>query len=627
MLLQRLVEFERPRDGSDDDLPPFFQIRPMRWGVRISEDGKLLSPQLRDLTDPEGGARGKLGTSRPVPYLARAAGISPLLGADDLQYVLGWADEKAKPARVDGCHQASVDLIERWANAAPESQAAQAVRRFYRSGAFLRVEQPEKWTSKQGVVFLVGDQARWVTDDPSLRRFWATEVARRKAGGGTTDGEGGRSGICLVCGQPGRLVDRFPQQLPRRLVPLTTQASAALVSANRRIHTYDFSDSLTTVPVCIGCAQASVANLQYLLDNPRHAMSAGGGDGRMTWWTIGAEFDITRILSQPDPAEVAELVRTVHTGRHAAGDLDSDRFCSVTIAGNVSRVMIRNWVDMPLGQLKTHIAAWFADHQLLGADPGGSGYVPLVRLELAAGRWEPTPGDRRKGAYARFDARGAARPDDVQRQLLRAALTGADLSPALFGHLLTRIRTDGHVDDPRGALLRLALVRRIRRSPEPERPPVPGPGLDPTNDHPAYLAGRIFAQLETIQYYAARVGRAPGDRLNTTFADRYLAGAIANPKIALVQGQQLAQPWLKKIGRGRPDQAFALSRDLGELFTLFDASKGLPGSATLDDQAMFILGYHHHRTDSIRKGRATNAATKTASAAEGPTEASADAAS
>jgi CRISPR-associated protein Csd1 len=638
MLLQRLRAFQPPR-SDDDALPAFYQKRPMRWGLRIRDDGALVQPDLRDLVDADAGAAGKLGTSMAVPYVARAAGISPLLGADDIQYVLGWADDKAKPERVAACHQASVDLVARWADASPDDPVAQAVHRFYASGEVAKVGRPELWTSKQSVVFLVGELGDPAPESPSARRFWAGEVARRKAGGGSSDVATGRAGVCLVCGQHGTLVDRFPQQLPRRLVPLTSQASAALVSANKRIHTYDFSESLTSVPVCIDCAQATVANLQYLLESERHAMSAGGGDGRMAWWTIGAEFNPARMLSNPTSSDVAVLVDAARTGRHVPSDLETDRFCSVTVAGNVSRVMIRDWIDMPLSHLKEHIAAWFADHRMLGSAPSRDGYLPLFLLEMALGRWEAATNGRRGGEYARFGASGAARPDDAQRQLLRAALTGAAISPALFGHLLTRIRTDGHVDDPRAALLRLALVRRARHYLDDERPPVPGPGLDPDLRHPAYLAGRIFAHLETIQYHATRPTGWDGtarpdtaqradeteraetgksDRLNTTFADRYLAGAIANPKIAIVQGHQLAQPWLKKIRRARPDRAFALSNQLGELFELFEASKGLPGVGGPDDQAMFILGYHHHRTDSIRRGRAANAAK--AAAATGAAE-------
>lgn len=619
MLLARLAAFEQPVvDGFEDAvLPSFFQVRPMKWGLRITSSGTLGSPDLIDLADLADRAR-KNGEEIAVPYVARAAGISPLLGADDIQYALGWPDEASKPDRVAKCHTAFTALVQGWAKAAPDDSVAQACARFYESGAHAAVVRPAAWTSKQGVILLVGADAHPVTEEPSLRAYWELEVQRRKAGGtsgneGNSADDGYRRGPCLVCGRVAVLVDRFPQQIPRRLVPGCSQASAALVSANKRIHTYDFSESLTTVPICLGCAQRSVANLQYLLGSQNHAFL--GGDSRMAWWTLGRDFDLPGTLGNPPPALVTEMINRTRSGGGPAKIEQSDRFCSVTISGNVSRVVVRDWIDMPLAALETNIGRWFDDHQILGVDVSRQGYLPLVRLELATGRWIPTrtksvdAGTGLAGEYARFGAKNAQRPDDVQRHLLRAAIRGFPLSPAVFSHLLTRIRTDGHIDDPRAALIRLALVRRARLRTQPERTfPVPGPGLDPDTHDPAYLAGRVFAQLETIQYYAARVGRKKEDRLNATFADRYLAGAIANPTAAIIQGQKLAQPWLKKIGRGRPDAAIALGRQLSDLFAMFYATSGLPGRATLDEQGRFVLGYHHHRSDSMRRGRAANAA-------------------
>jgi len=618
MLLTRLAAFEQPVIPGYEDaaLPPFFQIRPMKWGLRITRDGGLGSPHLLDLADPTDRLR-KNGDAIAAPYVARAAGISPLLGADDIQYVLGWADEAAKPDRVAKCHAASKALIQGWAAAAPADPVAQACARFYESGALAGLERPQDWTSKQGVVLLVGLDAHPVTEEPSLRTYWELEVRRRKAGGGGTgdndEGVEGRRGVCLACGQVAVLVDRFPQQIPRRLVPGCTQASAALVSANKRIHTYDFSESLASVPICLGCSQRSVANLTYLLGTEKHALA--GGDSRMTWWAIGdPDFDLEDTVNRPDPAQVAVMIERMRGGEGRTGLDDPDRrFCSVTISGNVSRVMIRDWIDMPLARLEANVGAWFDDHEIFGVDSSRQGYLSMVRLELATGRWIPSRTANGEsglaGEYARFGVKNAQRPDEVRRHLLQTAIKNLPLPPALYSHVLTRIRTDGHIDDPRAALIRLALVRRARLPIASGRTPaVPGPGLDPDNLDPAYLAGRLFAQLETIQYYAARVGRKKEDRLNATFADRYLAGAIANPSAAIIQGQKLAQPWLKKINRGRPDVALVLGRQLSDLFAMFYASAGLPGRATLDEQGRFVLGYHHHRSDSMRRGRAANAA-------------------
>ncbi len=610
MLLQRLVAYEPPSIPGFEDaaLPPFFRERPMRWGLRITADGHLGSPDLIDLADPTD-RQAKFGRLGPVPYVTRSSGYSPFLGADDIQYVLGWADEKSDPERVADCHAASIALVATWAASAPEDPVAQACTRFFTEGHHHAVLRSARWASKQqGVILLVGPHGHWVTEEPSLRAFWAQEVQRRKAGGKGSRPDG-RSGTCLVCAQEGVLVNRFPLKLPQRLVPgCNQQSGAALVSANKTIHTYDFTENLTAVPICLGCAQRSVANLEHLLDDPSHALACG--DSRMTWWTIGRDFDLRNSVEDPDPQQIIDMVSRLHHGAGPVKIEAPDRFCSVTISGNTSRVMIRDWIDMPLAALEANLTAWFADHQIHGISSSRGGYLPLVRLELATGRWIPNrSGDGQTGEYARFDAKNAQRPDGVRRQLLQAAVKGVALPPAVFSHLLTRIRTDGHVDDPRAALLRLALVRRARHPASDGRTPfVPGPGLDPDSHDPAYVAGRIFAQLETIQYHAARVGRGKEERLNATYTDRHFAGAITNPTIAIIEGQKLAQPWLKKIARGQPGVAVNLRRQLSELFDLLDLATGLPGRAQLDEQTRFILGYHHHRTDSIQRGMAANAA-------------------
>lgn len=147
-------------------------------------------------------------------------------------------------------------------------------------------------------------------------------------------------------------------------------------------------------------------------------------------------------------------------------------------------------------------------------------------------------------------------------------------------------------------------------------------GLDPDNRDPAYLAGRIFAVLEQIQQRSSESGQARKNvgeprknadeaarkkQVNTSFTDRYFGGAVANPRIALIQGQQLAQAWLKKLNRTQPHAASALRRQLTDLFDGFEATAGLPGQADLARQATFILGYHQQRAESRRRAIAKSA--------------------
>lgn len=588
MLLQRLVAM--PRD-EDDSVPAFYRDRPMRWRLSLTQEGSLASRSLVDLTRPDD----KPGTGKrfPVPYTTRTSGVAACLGADDVQYVLGWCDEDSKPDRVTECHAALVDLVREWAEQAVDDPAAMALSQFYATGRTSQITRPEGWTSKQSVLVFVGGHP--ITESPSLQRFWAAEVERRKSGGGTGTS---RRGLCLVCGnRDAGLLDTLPQQLSRQLVPRASQ-NVALVSANKRIHTYDFSESLTTVPICIDCGSRAVDNLSAALADSDRSMTYGG-DSRLVWWTIGdTHFDLNAVISADDPDTVRGLVAVIHKeSRHRPNGLDSEqRFCALTVSGNVSRVMIQDWVDMPLAALETNIGRWFADHEITSSYADRGPYYPLIGLVRAAGRWVPGRNGE-SGRYADLGAKNSRRPDGLSRHLLRAALLGVPLPGSLLAHVVTRIRTDSRIDDARAALLRLILTRSPYHATEDVMP-----GLDPENRDPAYLSGRILATLESIQYNTVRHSRNKDEDkgLNTTFVDRYFAGAVANPRVALIQGRQVATAWLKKIRRDNPGTAYALDRRLTELFDLFDAAAGLPGRIGLNQQATFILGYHHQRADNMR---------------------------
>jgi len=182
MLLQRLVAMHPERDS---DGPAHYRDRPMRWQLALRRDGTPASGALTDLADPTDSTR-RFGTSFPVPYTTRTSGVAACLGADDIQYVLGWCDPDSKPNRVAACHTAFIDLVQAWAKHAPEDPAATALVTFYDADHAAGLTRPEEWTSKQSVLITIDGVP--VTQSPSLERFWAAEVERRKAGGGPGNG-------------------------------------------------------------------------------------------------------------------------------------------------------------------------------------------------------------------------------------------------------------------------------------------------------------------------------------------------------------------------------------------------------------------------------------------------------
>lgn len=568
MLVQRLVAHA----GNDPTAKPFHRLLRFDYELPLDTGGAVVGNGLEPITLPDAKGRER-GTEHLVPAVVRTVGVAPNLAADDVQYVLGWADADSNPQRVAQCHDAFVDLTRRWADS-PEGQQdriAQAVARFYASGESGRLCADPQITAKQRVLITVDGAAAYRA--PSVQSFWAQEVARRKGGG--------RSGLCLVCGQTRPLLDTLPGKVPARLVPGASN-DAALVSINERVFGYDLTTQLACSPICITCGEGISAGLVRVLGSD-DTTSFGGQDSRLAWWvTEPVKRNPMKLILGADPKQIRELIRSVHKGqpRKAA---DSAKFCALTVGGNVARVMVRDWLELPLTKVEESTAAWFEHSEIVTLHPEEPEYQSLERLVRVTGRWI-----RNEKRYAAIGAKGADRPDGVQRDLLRAALRGIPLPPSLLTHLLHRVRTDGRLDTPRAALIRLALLRL------PYTTETPMPGLDPTNTDPSYVAGRLFAALDAVQHDAFE------GKINTTYANRYFAGAVTNPRSALIAGRKLADAWLRKFRGPRKGIAVNHRRELDDLFDLLDAGSGIPRRANSAQQSLFLLGYHHQRAHRFK---------------------------
>jgi CRISPR-associated protein Csd1 len=178
--------------------------------------------------------------------------------------------------------------------------------------------------------------------------------------------------------------------------------------------------------------------------------------------------------------------------------------------------------------------------------------------------------------------------------------------------VVRRIRTDLHIDGHRAALLRVALNRHPLRTGQG-----PAAVLDEKQDNPAYLYGRLFAVLESLQIRAYSRDDLP----NTTFFHRYFAGAVANPRVALVQGHQLFPAWIKKLdgvarnggddpaSLGRAEKAGrAAARFRARIRELQDRLDGpVQPLSDAESQSWFVLGYFHQQAHDIRMARAGKA--------------------
>lgn len=580
MLLRELTDHARTRT----DMPPLYYIpKALRWFVALTENGELAPGGLVDLRPGknEKGPKGKL-VAAPDAY---RAGIRPppLLLCDTAEYVLAVArDDSAKAdAQADKRCGAFIDLARRWTDLAAEHDpVARALAHFLDTDGPARVPIPDDLVAGDWIGIMVGDQ--WAHLRPTAQTLWRDIVAERKGGG--------RHGLCLVCGEHGNLLSTLPESIKAGAIPTSGQArKTQLVSINAPAQARGGLLQLANTPICDGCGSTGVAALNALLADERHRRR--GSTTSLVWWMREPlEQDPIAALDAPDPKDVRRLLATLHKpalNRATAHRVDPNRFYGLTLGTNSSRVVVHDWIDIPVEELHRNQGAWFADHQTWDGWNRTDTWLPMWRLTQAAGRWDKTA-KRYTGQFV---------PDGLDNALLRSAINRLPPPGYLLPHLLGRIRADRRVDGPRAALLRLIL----------ERSPHGGttmPGLDPDETDTGYLCGRLFAVYESTQHAALSTVGENGRRqsVNTTIADKFYASAMTAPRHVLLNLDRGAKAHLKRLRRDRPATAVALEKQIGAIWAGFDASTEdtLPATLVPRQQARFALGYHQQRQSGFQ---------------------------
>ncbi|MFE2444096.1 type I-C CRISPR-associated protein Cas8c/Csd1 [Streptomyces sp. NPDC059426] len=610
MFLTRLAEYAAEHS---DRLPPAFHLESgVLWMVDLDTEGRLATTDLQPIRDPADPA-GRRGLPTVVPSVGRTSAVVPLLACDKIEYALGWTDPKktddAKAqARAVGYHQAFCDLAARWATDCPDDQIAQALHAFLASGDIARVTQPPKYAPTDLVAFRVEGQMAHTS--ATVRTYWPSIVQSRKSSG--------LHGHCLVGDHDGPLLKRMPRPLRPNLIPAVgydpdskserkqTQGPA-LVSVNQTAHAFNLQTELAHIPICEDCAESTTAALEHLLKNRGQRRTIG--DAALVWWIAPTPGTASRaeqpqgpvrLLFKPDPAKIAVMIDAPRKGTAiVTGTARTDMFCAATMSTNAGRVVVRDWIDIPLPEAEAHITNWFAHMQVIDPWTGQRRFFSIYRLLLALGRWQ-SGRKAHSGSYAPMGSSSARRPVWAQRELLQAALKGTPLSSSTLAHLLLRIRTDGRFDLPRQALIRLCLTRS-----HPNHAQELSMALDPEDPTPAYVAGRMFAVLEALQFAATRAG---GSALNTTITDRYFSRAVTSPATVLVPALRNSKAHLKKLRtHNREKSAVFFARSLDELTGRL---RPFPTHLALHDQGLWLNGYADQRNHDIARARERGLPTK-----------------
>lgn len=550
MLLQRLREYA---ERQDDLGPPMYVNKLVRYEVALDDDGRPLS--LIELTGEQRQGR-NAGKLMMMPDRVRSgAAVRPILLTDTAEYALGWSD---RPDKAASYNAAFIELVNDAADATglPELRA---VARYFERDASERLAMPEGFERGWNVTFSVAGQ--YPTDHPAVQRFWAEYVSDLT---GDTDDPP----ECLVCGRRNPVVRILPQKI--KGIPGGQSSGTALISTNENAFESYGLDDMSCAPVCIECAEATSKALNKLLATTTSHVRVNPLVYAY-WSRDGGAGNVGMFLSDPDPQEVAVLLRAAETGQVGALGIPGEQFYCVGLGPSGGRAAVRDWLDTSVERVERNLARYFRLMTLV--EPWGSDEARYF------GVWRLARGTLRSNAKATDS------PDpNVPRALLRCALQGGPLPDWLLAQVIKRLRAEQEIDHLRAALIKMVLASQH------EEWTTTMAGLDEQNRHPAYLCGRLLAVLDQIQ-------RAALGQRNATIIDRFFGTASSAPMTVFPRLVRGAQPHLSRLRRDRPTTGRALEIRMQEIIDLLD---GFPRTLALREQGLFVLGYYHQRAADRR---------------------------
>ncbi len=592
-------------------LPPAYKRKDVSWFIHLRSGSASLE-----------GPYGRKDGVRPIPApdrqrsgKATAQNLKPYLLVDDARYVLG-VPEEGKESEANLLHQGFKELIQK-AYQKTQNQHVKAVLDLLESPQLeeLRKKLREEFRQKGGkprdlLAFKVDEVIP--TDHEKVQDFWAQHLAEEIQGG---------FGYCALC-EGWRNVLRI---LPREVVILGQKCQ--LISFNQKAFESFGKEQAENAPLCFVCASQVVDTLDYLIRSERHTRPLyseqnGGLRNQLAvfWLSERVEMGLSErvemglskrvemglskrvemglskrvemglskrvempsetlvdleellgsVLSEPlssappaDLSQLQELLATPWTGKEWSLKLDENRFHLAILSANKGRLVVREWLVVPLARLKEALGRFLEGTRLVY--PWGEKPQPVPVGALVQALGDGNPG--------------------LVRGLLRTAYLGASPPHALsLGiHLLRNPRAfipeEGEGWKRLHALVAALKLWLFYGKEEAKRMAE----LDMERKSPAYLSGRLLAVLEEAQK------RASGYKLKRTLVDRFYGAASTTPAATFGTLLRLSTTaHLSKVGK-------ELNQMVEEILSRLSEAGGFPRTLNLVEQAEFALGFYHQR--------------------------------
>ena len=536
MLLQRLVEFSKRLPS----LPSNYIERTLDWFIELDAKGNFKG--MVSVSDP----MKKQERKRMIlPHIMRTSATNPKLLSDNGEYVLGAFGKQKKSNKIMERHESFVEIVRNCAQAT-NNRDVSAVLRFLENLNEESFDFPDDFDPKHEVTFRVDGRVPF--DHSDVRRWWAS----------TFDDPTATEMNCIVCGKKRKPERRH--QYNAKGIPAGKSSGNSFVSANRPVFgSYNLKESLIA-PTCSECVRKLYQSANSLLTKPESHIRVDPVV-YIFWTKEDVGFDGLRLLSNPEPEDVKALIRAVFTSAESPTREDYTPFYAAALTASGARVAVRDWLDTTVESVKKALARYFRLMQIVDFD--GSEGKPLNLYKLS-------------GATVR-DLKDL--PAHVPRGLIHFALTGGRLPNSLLFEAVRRNRAEQSVTHPRAALIKMVMLSHGAFGSKEEDMVQ----LDNTNKEPAYLCGRLFAVLESVQRYAL-------GSVGANIVDRFYGSASSAPASVFGNLMRGSQAHLSKLRKNKKGLHNHFQKQLEEVAAHLAE---FPLKLTLQEQGLFALGYYH----------------------------------
>lgn len=568
-----------------------FEQRPVPYLLQIGKEGRFeeVIPRFTEVAVGRASRRAAKADATPKtrrqPQLLSAprspanrnSGLHPLLGADDIKYVLGpgaWT-KPSETSNHQERHDAFVAQLRRVAQETGD-RALVACALFYDQPAEVERAREALAEAAPGANVALYVFGQPVTDREEVRAWW-----RQHYEAGTAE-RSSEVAECLISGIVGPIPPTHPKI--KGTAALGGQpAGVSLMSFDKpAFRSYGWEQNANS-PVSADRAMAYVLALNDLLKPGSRNRKDFEGVAFLFWLKRDAAgFEFESLLEDPPGDELLDRARAIVNVERRAylGHAERNELFMAAVSATGSRLVVRSWSALPLEEAVENVVGFWSGLKMQPFDAAQPPRAePFWKLLYALDR-EGKPPASRVVALRQRALEGPRKP----------------LGYRIVADVLARLRVDPakRIDLAAHGLLRLCLN---------DLHAIPGDGetmpaaLDPAqpNIHPAYVCGRLLALHDTLQFLTFKI--VDDAEVNSTVADRYYTLMMNSPATGLGKVLDLGRKHLSKLRRSKKPQA----NSTGEWITrrICELEEQLGGEPPklfdLHDKARFALGFYHEK--------------------------------